>query len=80
VSWGLREVWAGQEGREESSGEEEEDGEEEMMVDGPGGGRVRADAMEGVETVEVGGDGVEGGTMGDVFGDEGMEDEEMAEA
>ncbi|KAK4043720.1 transcription initiation factor IID, 31kD subunit-domain-containing protein [Parachaetomium inaequale] len=74
VPWGLRDVWAGQEGAEESS-EGEED--EEMMVDGPGGGG--ADAME-VETEDVGGEGVEGGTIGDVFGDEGLEDEEMAEA
>ncbi len=73
VSWGLKDVWAGQEGAEDSSEEEDED---EMMLDGEGGG---PDAME-VETEDVGGDGVEGGTMGDIFGDEGMEDEEMAEA
>lgn len=78
VSWGLKDVWAGQEGAEESS---EEEDDEEMMLDGPGNGEGRgADAME-VETEDVGGDGVEGGTMGDIFGDEGMEeDEEMAEA
>jgi transcription initiation factor TFIID subunit 9B len=75
VSWGLRDVWAGQEGLEESS-EDDEDENEEMMVDGPGAG-TGPDAM---ETEDVGGDGVEGGTIGDVFGDEGMEDEEMAEA
>ncbi|KAK4152231.1 transcription initiation factor IID, 31kD subunit-domain-containing protein [Chaetomidium leptoderma] len=73
TSWGLRDVWAGQEGAEESSEEEEGD---EMMLDG--GGARGADAMEVEE--EVGGEGVEGGTLGDVFGDEGMEDEEMAEA
>ncbi|KAK3310473.1 transcription initiation factor IID, 31kD subunit-domain-containing protein [Chaetomium strumarium] len=77
VSWGLRDVWAGQEGLEESS-EEDEDQDDEMMVDGPGAGRA-ADAMD-VETEDVGGDGVEGGTIGDVFGDEGMEDEDMTEA
>ncbi|KAL2270044.1 hypothetical protein VTJ83DRAFT_2228 [Remersonia thermophila] len=77
VSWGLRDVWAGQEGAEDSSSEEEEEDEEEggdkMALDGPGGG----DAM---DTEDIGGDGVEGGTMEDVFGDEGLEDEEMAEA
>ncbi|KAK4454798.1 transcription initiation factor IID, 31kD subunit-domain-containing protein [Podospora aff. communis PSN243] len=62
LSWGLRDVWAGQEG--EGDSESEEDG---------------ADAMEGVETEDVTGDGVEGGTMGDVFGDDGLEDEEMVE-
>ncbi|KAH6845309.1 hypothetical protein B0I37DRAFT_447219 [Chaetomium sp. MPI-CAGE-AT-0009] len=70
VPWGLRDVWAGQEGAEESSGEEED--EDEEMLDGP--------AMD-VEKEDVGGEGVEGGTIGDVFGDEGLEeDEEMAEA
>lgn len=83
VGWGLKDVWAGQEGMEESSGEEEAD-EDEMMADGAGGGADGqgrgADAMEGVEAEDIGGDGVEGGTMEDVFGDEGLEDEEMAEA
>ncbi|KAK1837186.1 transcription initiation factor IID, 31kD subunit-domain-containing protein [Podospora conica] len=64
AGWGLRDVWAGQQGGEEDSGEEE--------------GVDFGDAMEGVETEDVTGDGVEGGTMGDVFGDEGM-DEEMEE-
>ncbi|KAK4252221.1 hypothetical protein C7999DRAFT_36759 [Corynascus novoguineensis] len=80
VSWGLRDVWPGQEGMEESS--EEEEGEDAEMVDRPNGSGADAkgaDAME-VETEDVGGDGVEGGTIGDVFGDEGLEDEEMAEA
>ncbi|KAK3906991.1 transcription initiation factor IID, 31kD subunit-domain-containing protein [Staphylotrichum tortipilum] len=76
VSWGLRDVWAGQEGADESS-EEEEDEDDVMMLDGGKAGG--ADAMEVEE--DVGGEGVEGGTMGDVFGNEGMdEDEEMAEA
>ena len=66
LSWGLRDVWAGQ--REDESEEEEED-------EATAGG----EAMEGVETEDVGGDGVEGGTMGDVFGDDGLEDEEMVE-
>ena len=76
VPWGLRDVWAGQEGAEESSGEEEDE-DEEMLDGGSGEGR---DAMD-VEAEDVGGEGVEGGTLGDVFGDEGMgEDEEMGEA
>ncbi|KAK3301043.1 uncharacterized protein B0H64DRAFT_29618 [Chaetomium fimeti] len=71
VPWGLRDVWAGQEGAEEDSGEEEEE-EDEEMLDGS--------AMD-VEKEDVGGEGVEGGTIGDVFGDQGLEeDEEMAEA
>lgn len=64
LSWGLRDVWVGQEG----DGDSEEDEED------------AADAMEGVETEDVTGDGVEGGTMGDIFGDDGLEDEEMVEA
>ncbi|KAK4229113.1 transcription initiation factor IID, 31kD subunit-domain-containing protein [Podospora fimiseda] len=73
--WGLRDVWEGQ-GGVTSSDEEEEDDEE--MIDALGGGDKQ------VEEEDVGGDGVEGGTMGDVFGDEGMgmdedEDEEMVE-
>jgi transcription initiation factor TFIID subunit 9B len=84
VGWGLKDVWAGQEDVM-SDGDEEEDDEEggdEMMADGAGGGADGrgGDTMEGIETEDVGGDGVEGGTIGDVFGDEGMEDEEMAEA
>lgn len=67
AGWGLRDVWAGQPGEEG-----EEDSEEDFG--GMGGG----EAMEGVETEDVTGDGVEGGTMGDVFGDEGL-DEEMEE-
>ncbi|KAK0753883.1 transcription initiation factor IID, 31kD subunit-domain-containing protein [Schizothecium vesticola] len=63
--WGLRDVWAGQ------PGEEEEDSEEDF-------GGMGGEAMEGVETEDITGDGVEGGTMGDVFGDEGL-DEEMEE-
>ncbi|KAJ9148748.1 hypothetical protein NKR19_g5949 [Coniochaeta hoffmannii] len=69
VPWGLKDVWAGMEG------EDDDDEEEEETAEG---------AMEGVEMggpqpneEDVGGDGVEGGTMGDVFGDD--VDEEMAE-
>ncbi|KAK3996906.1 transcription initiation factor TFIID subunit 9B [Cladorrhinum sp. PSN332] len=71
--WGLRDVWQGQGG---ISSDDDEDGEEdEEMVDAMGGDKP-------VDEEDVGGDGVEGGTMGDVFGDEGMnedEDEEMVE-
>lgn len=62
TSWGLKDVW-------DEAEEEEEEGEE--------GG----DAMEGIEGPEldedVGGEGVEGGTVEDVFGND--VDEEMAE-
>lgn len=77
LGWGLRDVWAGQEDGSDDSGEDEdEDMDEAMGGAGAGGG---ADAMEGVETEDIGGDGVEGGTIDDVFGDEELEDEEMAE-
>ncbi|KAL2178788.1 uncharacterized protein P884DRAFT_258078 [Thermothelomyces heterothallicus CBS 202.75] len=83
VSWGLRDVWAAQEGLEESSSSSSSssDDEDAEMADGPNGsgGGGGADAMD-VEAEDVGGDGVEGGTIGDVFGDDGLEDEEMAEA
>ncbi|KAK4201789.1 putative transcription initiation factor TFIID subunit 9 [Triangularia verruculosa] len=76
TGWGLRDVWAGQEAMEESGESEEEEGDEEMedvVLGGQGGGQEKEE--------DVGGDGVEGGTMGDVFGDDaGEEDEEMAEA
>ncbi|KAK2594993.1 Transcription initiation factor TFIID subunit 9 [Conoideocrella luteorostrata] len=61
TSWGLKDMW----------GEADDDVDE----DGQGG-----DAMEGIEGPEpedVGGDGVEGGTVDDVFG--GDVDQEMAE-
>ncbi|EON98314.1 putative transcription initiation factor tfiid subunit 9 protein [Phaeoacremonium minimum UCRPA7] len=71
AGWGLRDVWAGQ---EDDSDDEEGDGDVAME-----------DAMEGIEggdkqpdAEDVGGDGVEGGTMEDMFGEE-MEDEVMAE-
>jgi transcription initiation factor TFIID subunit 9B len=73
VSWGLRDVWAAMADEEGSDEEEEEENADEAMED------VQ---MGGTETKEedVGGDGVEGGTMGDVFGDDVPdEDQEMAE-
>ncbi|KAK0630091.1 transcription initiation factor IID, 31kD subunit-domain-containing protein, partial [Bombardia bombarda] len=77
LSWGLRDVLAGGAGDDES----EEGSDEEMDGVTGSGGAGGGDAMEGVETEDIGGDGVEGGTMGDIFGDEGMEeeDEEMVE-
>ncbi|KAH6619737.1 hypothetical protein B0J18DRAFT_458695 [Chaetomium sp. MPI-SDFR-AT-0129] len=79
VPWGLKNVWEGQEGMDASSEEEDEEDEGDvMMLDsgaGAGGNKDGDDAMD----VE-GEDEVEGGTIGDVFGDDGLEDEEMAEA
>ncbi|KAH8905997.1 TFIID-31kDa-domain-containing protein [Coniochaeta sp. PMI_546] len=72
VSWGLRDVWAGLEG-EDGEEEEEEEGEEEGAE-----GAMEGVEMGGQNEEDVGGDGVEGGTMGDVFGDD-IVDEEMAE-
>ncbi|KAJ0366553.1 hypothetical protein COL154_003785 [Colletotrichum chrysophilum] len=71
VSWGLKDVW------EEAGIEDDEEEEEDA---GAGG------AMEGVETTnnqndaadeDIGGDGVEGGTMEDVFGKDVNEDADM---
>ena len=64
TSWGLKDAW-------DEAGNEEEDDEDNEQ-----GG----DAMEGIEAPEpedVGGEGVEGGTVEDVFGND--VDEEMAE-
>lgn len=69
VSWGLRDVWAGMEGEEDDDDEEEEEDVDTAMEGVEMGGQNEED---------VGGDGVEGGTMGDVFGDD-IVDEEMAE-
>jgi transcription initiation factor TFIID subunit 9B len=66
TSWGLKDMW-------DEADDDDEDDEEES---GPQGG----DAMEGIEgpdPEDVGGDGVEGGTVDDVFGED--VDEEMAE-
>ncbi|KAK3693711.1 transcription initiation factor IID, 31kD subunit-domain-containing protein [Podospora appendiculata] len=74
LSWGLRDAWAGQDGADDDSSDEDED-----MDDGDA---AAADAMQGVEIEDIGGDGVEGGTMDDVFGDEQLdedEDQEMVE-
>lgn len=73
VSWGLKDVWAGMADEEGSDEERNGDG------DGDGDGGMEDVQMDGgadVKEEDVGGDGVEGGTMGDLFGDE---DQEMAE-
>ncbi|KAK3945405.1 transcription initiation factor IID, 31kD subunit-domain-containing protein [Diplogelasinospora grovesii] len=71
LSWGLKDVWAGQ-----FTTDDDDESEDEEM------GGMGGDSMEGIEQTvkeeDIGGDGVEGGTMGDVFGDD-LEDEEMAE-
>ena len=76
TSWSLKDVWAGPGGDQD---EDEEDDDEEMpemaLGGGPGGG---GDAMEGIETEDIGGDGVEGGTAADIFGDD-VDDEMMEE-
>ena len=76
VNWGLKDMWAPGEDTDEDDDEDDDD-------DGGGlGAGGSGDAMEGVETTreeDVGGDGVEGGTMEDVFGNNEMADEEMAE-
>ena len=73
VSWGLKDVWAGMAGEDDDDEEEEEEQEDaEEAMEGV--------EMGGVKEEDVGGDGVEGGTMGDVFGeDHDMADEEMAD-
>ncbi|KAK2025299.1 TFIID-31kDa-domain-containing protein [Colletotrichum zoysiae] len=71
VSWGLKDVW------EEAGIDEDEDSEADAGAAGGDG------AMEGVEATnttadeDIGGDGVEGGTMEDVFGKDVDEDAEM---
>ncbi|KAK1595811.1 transcription initiation factor IID, 31kD subunit-domain-containing protein [Colletotrichum navitas] len=73
VSWGLKDVW------EEAGIDEDEDEDSEDGAAAAGGDS----AMEGVEATnatadeDIGGDGVEGGTMEDVFGKDVDEDAEM---
>ncbi|KAK1731859.1 hypothetical protein CaCOL14_009041 [Colletotrichum acutatum] len=74
VSWGLKEAW------EEAGMDEDEDEDDEDDAAAAAGGDG---AMEGVEATnatadeDIGGDGVEGGTMEDVFGKDVDEDAEM---
>jgi transcription initiation factor TFIID subunit 9B len=64
VSWGLKDVWA-----ETGDDDSDDDGEEIVLGGGDGA------AMDGIETnaEDIGGDGVEGGTMEDVFGGDEMD-------
>lgn len=65
TSWGLKDMWEGDGVDEMDDGDDQQQG---------------GDAMEGIQgpdPEDIGGDGVEGGTVGDVFGDD--VDEEMAE-
>ncbi|KXH51079.1 transcription initiation factor TFIID subunit 9 [Colletotrichum salicis] len=77
VSWGLKEAWE-EAGMDDDEDEDDEDG---GAAAGPGAGGDGA--MEGVEATnatadeDIGGDGVEGGTMEDVFGKDVDEDAEM---
>ncbi|KYK54693.1 hypothetical protein DCS_06653 [Drechmeria coniospora] len=64
TSWGLKDMWEGDEGLSESDEDEQQGGD---MMEG----------IQGPDPEDVGGDGVEGGTVDDVFGDD--VDEEMAE-
>jgi transcription initiation factor TFIID subunit 9B len=69
VSWGLKDVWA-EAGNDGDDGDDDEDDEDEEMAEG-----TEAPA----KAEDVGGDGVEGGTVADVFGEEIDEDMEMEE-
>ncbi|KKA27820.1 hypothetical protein TD95_003926 [Thielaviopsis punctulata] len=68
LGWGVADQW--QEAEEESSEEEDEDEEMENAMDG----------VEATNDEEMGGDGVEGGTMEDVFGQDVDMDEDMDNA
>ncbi|KAG6024918.1 hypothetical protein E4U41_001654, partial [Claviceps citrina] len=78
TSWGLKDMW-------DEAGGDDEDGDMDEDVDngndlGNADGARAGDAMEGIEAPEpedVGGEGVEGGTVEDVFGDD--VDQDMAE-
>ncbi|KAK3953536.1 transcription initiation factor IID, 31kD subunit-domain-containing protein [Pseudoneurospora amorphoporcata] len=82
ISWGLKgDGWiAG--GDDETSGDEDDEGDsDEDMEDAMGIGNKKGgengDAMEGIEKEDIGGDGVEGGTVDDLFGEDGDDNEEM---
>jgi transcription initiation factor TFIID subunit 9B len=77
VGWGLRDAWAGM-------GDDMDDEDEDDDGGGEGEGGDGGGAMEGVENTgenaeDVGGDGVEGGTVDDMFGDDAMEEDLEAE-
>ncbi|CAK7274779.1 Transcription initiation factor TFIID subunit 9 [Sporothrix epigloea] len=84
VSWGLRDAWApGASASDDYDG----DGDELETTDSALLGKKNAlagegsdgdvDMADGTAAEDVGGDGVEGGTMDDVFADDDMMDEEM---
>ncbi|CAK7212007.1 Transcription initiation factor TFIID subunit 9 [Sporothrix bragantina] len=86
VSWGLRDAWApGAAAAEDDDDDDEEDletmesamlGKKKVLTSGGDGDVTMTDGVTAAE--DVGGDGVEGGTMDDVFADDDMmEDEEM---
>lgn len=87
VSWGLRDSWApGAAAGDDEDEEEEEDlrrgagllGSASSKKGKEGGADGDVTMTDGPSAEDVGGDGVEGGTMDDVFADDGMmEDEEM---
>ncbi|CAK7214211.1 Transcription initiation factor TFIID subunit 9 [Sporothrix curviconia] len=91
VSWGLRDAWAPGAAAAEDDDDGDDDGddddERETMESAMLGKNNKAVAgadsgdvtmTDGATAAEdVGGDGVEGGTMDDVFADDDMEDEEM---
>lgn len=79
VGWGLRDAWA----PGAAAGDDEEDDDDDEMekmqaaVLKTKAGDADVTMTDGGAAEDVGGDGVEGGTMDDVFADDGMEDEEM---
>ncbi|ERS95954.1 hypothetical protein HMPREF1624_07489 [Sporothrix schenckii ATCC 58251] len=80
VSWGLRDSWApGVAAGDDEDDEDEEDLRPEALGSSKTGKEGDGDVtMTDGAAEDVGGDGVEGGTMDDVFADDGMmEDEDM---
>ncbi|EGY15711.1 hypothetical protein VD0002_g6147 [Verticillium dahliae] len=85
TSWGLKDMW------EEAGMDEDSDDDVPVAAPHGGGGGGGSGAMEGVEQTgaganttikddddeDVGGEGVEGGTMEDVFGNEMDEDKDL---
>lgn len=86
VGWGLRDSWAPG-AADDEDGDDDDDDEPEGVVNGVNGANGgangvkangRGDVAMADSAEDVGGDGVEGGTIDDVFEDDGMmEDEEM---
>ena len=75
VGWGLRDSWAPGAADDD---EDDDDEDEAEGVNGVNGVHGRGDVAMADSAEDVGGDGVEGGTVDDIFEDDGMmEDEEM---